>query len=85
MYHVSFKPQNRIDIDMDSTLALSAIDRGFKPKSGKTKIYNIGICCFSAKNAALMSKSKDLFAQNRDQCVRVTCLPAHCCISDLAI
>ena len=26
------------------------IDRGFKPRSGQTKYYKIGICCFSAKH-----------------------------------
>jgi hypothetical protein len=27
---------------------------------GQTKDYEIGICCFSAKDSALRSKSKDL-------------------------
>ena len=31
-----------------SVLASSAVDRGFKPQSGQTKDYKIGICCFSA-------------------------------------
>jgi hypothetical protein len=30
-------------------LALSAVNRGFEPRSGQTKDYNIGICCFFAK------------------------------------
>ena len=34
---------------MVSMLAKSAIDRGFEPRSGQTKDYKIGICCFSAK------------------------------------
>ena len=34
-------------------LASSAIDRGFEPRWGKTKDYKLGICCFSAKHAAL--------------------------------
>jgi hypothetical protein len=29
-----------------------AIDRGFETRSGQTKDYEIGICCFSAKHAA---------------------------------
>jgi hypothetical protein len=33
---------------------------------GETKDYNIGICCFSAKHAALQRKIKDWFAQNQD-------------------
>jgi hypothetical protein len=39
----------------------------FEPQSGQTKDYKIGICCFSAKHAALQSKSKDWLDQNRDK------------------
>ena len=35
-----------------SVLASSAIDPGFEPRSGQTKDYKIGICCFSAKNTS---------------------------------
>ena len=48
-----------------SMLASSAVDRGFKPWSGQTKDYKIGICCFSAKHAALRRKSKDWLARNK--------------------
>ena len=34
-----------------------AVDREFVPRSGQTKYYEIGICCFSATH--LRSKSKD--------------------------
>jgi hypothetical protein len=51
---------------MVSMLASSAVDRGFKPWSGQTKDYKIGICCFSAKHAALRRKSKDWLAQNQN-------------------
>ena len=44
---------NHIGGVMVNVLALSAIDRGFEPRSGKTKDYKIGICCFSAKHRAL--------------------------------
>jgi hypothetical protein len=47
-------------------LASSAADRGFKPQSGQTKDYKIGICFFSAKHPALRSKNKDWLAQNLD-------------------
>ena len=47
-------------------LASSAVDRGFKPLTGHTKDYEIGICCFSTKHAALRSKSKDWLAQNQN-------------------
>ena len=51
---------------MVSVLALSAVDRGFKTRSGKKKDYKIGSCCFSAKNVALWIKSKDWLARNQN-------------------
>ena len=59
-------PPNRIGGVMVSLLALSVVDRGFEPRSGQTKDYKIGICCFSAKHAALWIKSKDWLAQNQN-------------------
>jgi len=50
---------NRIGGVMFNVLASSAVDRGFKPRLGQTKDYQIGICCFSAKHATLRRKSKD--------------------------
>jgi hypothetical protein len=49
-----------------SMLASSVVDRGFEPRSGQTKDYKIGICCFSDKHSALRRKSKDRLAQNQD-------------------
>ena len=51
---------------MVSVLASSAVDRGFEPRSGQTEDYIIGICYFSAKHAALRSKSKDRLARNQN-------------------
>ena len=51
--------QNRIGGVMISVLASSAVDGGFEPRPGQTKNFKIGICWFSAKNAALKRKSKD--------------------------
>jgi hypothetical protein len=51
---------------MVSVIALSAVDRGFEPRSGQTKDYKIGICCFFAKHTALRRKNKDWLAQNQD-------------------
>ena len=48
--------------------ALSAVDRGFKPRSGQTKDYKIDIYCFSAKHTALRRKIKDWFAGNQAMC-----------------
>ena len=44
----------------------SAIDRGLESRSGQTKDYKIGICCFSAQHAALGSKRKDWLARNQN-------------------
>ena len=57
---------NRIGGVMVSVLASSAVDRGFEPRSGQTKNYKIGICCFSAKHAALRRKSKDWLVRNQN-------------------
>jgi hypothetical protein len=51
---------------MVSTLASNTVDRGFEPWLGQTKDYKIGICCFSAKHAALRRKSKDWLNRNQD-------------------
>jgi hypothetical protein len=48
---------------MVSVLVPSAVDRGFDPRSGQSKEYKFGICCFSAKIAVLMSKNTDWLAQ----------------------
>ena len=77
---------NRIGGIMVSVLASSAVDRGFEPRSGQTKDYKIGICCFSAKHTALRRKSKDWSARNQKMCPSgATCLPADYCISELAL
>ena len=49
---------NHIGGVMVSMLASGAVDFGFEPRSGPTKDYKIGICCFSSKHAALRRKSK---------------------------
>jgi hypothetical protein len=44
----------------------NAVGRAFDPRSGQTKDYKIGICCFSTKHVALRRKSKDWLARNQD-------------------
>jgi hypothetical protein len=51
---------------MISVLASSAVDRGFERLSGQTRDNKIGICCFSAKHAAVRRKSKDGLARNQN-------------------
>ena len=59
-------PQNRLCGVMVSVLASSVVDREIEPRSGQSKDYKIGICCFSAKYVALRRKSKDWLAQNQN-------------------
>ena len=58
--------KHRIGGVMVCVLASSAVDRGFEHQAGQTKYYKIGICCFSAKHAALRRKSKDWLARNQN-------------------
>ena len=57
---------NRIGGVMVSMLASSAVDRGFELLSGQIKNHEIGICCFSAKHAALRSKNKDWMSRKSE-------------------
>ena len=66
LYFLSFHLWNRNGDVMFGVHASSAVDRGFESRSGQTKDYKIGICCFSAKHAALRRKSKDWLAQNQN-------------------
>ena len=67
---------------MVSMLASSSVDRGFVPRLGQTKDYKIGICCFSAKYAALRRKRKDWLARNQDNVSEWGDLSfADCCFS----
>ena len=62
------------------------VDRGLRARSGETKDYEIGSCCFSDKYAVLLSKSKDWVARNQKMYPSVTtCLPAECCFGELAL
>jgi hypothetical protein len=51
-----------------SVLPSSVVDRGFECRSGKTKDYEIGICCFSAKHAVVLRR-------------RIICLCGSTCLS----
>ena len=57
---------NRNSGVMASVLASSAVDRRFDPRSGQTKDYKIGMCCFSIKHAVLRRKNKDGLAWNQN-------------------
>jgi hypothetical protein len=65
---------------MVSVLASSVVDCGFDRRSGQTKDYKIGICCFSVRHAVLRKKSKALGIMI--MCPSwATCLSADCCFS----
>ena len=67
---------------MVSVLASSVVDYVFDPRSGQTKDYKIGICCFSTKHAVLRRKSNGI----RIMCLSgATCLSTDCCFSEQAL
>jgi hypothetical protein len=79
---------NRIGGVMVIVLASSAVDREFEPRSGQTKDYKIGMCCFSADHEALRRKSKDWLDRNQvnvsewgDMYIRAV----DCCFNELAL
>jgi hypothetical protein len=51
---------------MVSVLASSVVDREFEPRLGRTKNYEIGTCCFSAKHTAIRRKNKAWLARNKN-------------------
>ena len=68
---------------MVSVLALSAVYRGFEPRSDQTIDYTIGICCFFAKQG---EKSKTGWFGISIMCPSgATCPSAVCCFSGLAL
>ncbi len=65
-------------------LASSMVDHGFKARAGQTKDYSFGICCFSAKNAALRSKRKNWWVQNQDNVSEWSDM-STCCFNELPL
>jgi hypothetical protein len=63
---VFHKIKNCIGGVMVNVLTSNAVDRGFEPRWGQTKDYEIGMCCLSAKHATLRGKSKDWLARNQN-------------------
>jgi hypothetical protein len=48
------------------TAVNSKTDRGLECRSGQTRDYKTGICCFSVKHALLRKKTKYWLARNQD-------------------
>ena len=51
---------------MVSVLTANAVDHWFERRSGQPKDYEIGICCFSTKHAALRRKRNDWLIRNQN-------------------
>ena len=65
---------------MLGVIHLSAVDCDYKSQSGQsaqTKNYNIGICWFSPKHAALRRKSKYCLAGNQDNVFEWSDMSTH--------
>jgi len=60
------KQLNRISGVMVSVFASCVEDHGLWPRLCQTKDYQICTCCFSSKDTALWSNSKNLLARNQD-------------------
>jgi hypothetical protein len=65
-YMLNYIAIDRICGVMVSVFASSVVHHGMETRSGQTKDYKIGICCFSAKHASLRRKSKDWLARNQN-------------------
>ena len=62
------------------------VDHGFELQPGQTKNYKIVIFCFSAKHAALRTKSKDWLARNQGNVSKWSdMLTIDGCFSELAL
>ena len=66
LYLLRNRPERLIGSVIVSVLASSAVDRGFKSRSGQTKDYQLVFVAYNAKHAELRRKSKDWLARNQD-------------------
>ena len=64
--HLVLSPHCYHPILITTSVSVLAVDRWVESRSGQTKDYEIRICCFSAKHAALRSKSKDWSVRNQN-------------------
>ena len=77
--------ENRICGVMSNVFASSVVDRWFEPRSGQTKDYKIGICCFPSKHTSFRSKSKGWHGIGIICPSGATYLSANCCFNELAL
>jgi hypothetical protein len=71
IYH-NYIRVNHIGGLMARELASSVVDRESEPRSGQTKDYDIGICCFSAKMQRLNGSEFRIMCPNAATCIAVT-------------
>jgi hypothetical protein len=60
-----------------SVLDSSVVDCGFEPRSGLTKDYKLGICCFFTEHASLRRKSKEYLARNQNNVSECSDVSTH--------
>ena len=71
---------------INTRTASVAVDRGFEPRSGQTKDWNLYCFYFPQSTQHLGEKAKTCWLGNRIMCPTVaTCLSADYCFSDLAL
>ena len=77
----------RIGCVMVNVIVSSVVYRKFEPRSGQTKDYTIGICCFSDMHTAFRGeRAKTGLLEIRIMCSSwATCRSADCCFSELAL
>ena len=63
-YHLLKKKKKQSVVQWLACSSRVFVDRVFESRSGQTKDYKIGICCFSAMHTVLRRNS--LFARNQD-------------------
>ena len=62
---------------MIRVLVSSEVDYWFGSWLGQTKDYKIGICCFHAKHAVLISKNKEWLARNQNNVSKWSGMHTH--------
>jgi hypothetical protein len=69
---------------MVSVFVSSAVGREFEPRSGLTKDYKIGMCCFSAKHVACCFSQLALYKSNSADLIIISLIILACSRHDIA-
>jgi hypothetical protein len=57
---IQIQSHSSVHVHTDVFIFIIAVDRGFEPRSGETKDYKIGMCCFSTKASSIKGKGQIL-------------------------